>query len=112
MQRGLGQKRGSLPAAGEPHGVALRRILAGIVRYGDHGKEAARALERLGVVVCRWVWAADKLMRPVMVREKQAAEDMRCLSAVLWGWRVVVARGGFERAALLRNLGRSWGASV
>ena len=112
MQKGLGQRRGTLPGEGESHGLALRRILAGIVRFGDQGREAARALERLVIVVCRWVWAADRLMHPVMIQEKQAVEGLRCLAVVMRGWRVVVARGGVERVALLRNLGRSWGASV
>ena len=66
MQKGLGQKRGRVPKEGEAHGVALRRVLAGVVRYGDQGKQAARALVRLVVVVCRWVWAAEKLMSDVV----------------------------------------------
>ena len=92
--------------------MALRRVLAGIVRYGDHRREAARALERLVTVVCRWVWAANAMMQAVVRQQRQTVDNLRCAATVMKGWRMVVARGGFERAALLRNLGRSWGASV
>ena len=112
MQKGLGQKSGSLPGAGDPKGMALRRVLAGIVRYGDHRREAARALERLVTVVCRWVWAANEMMQDVVRQERQTVDDLRCAATVMKGWRLVVARGGFERTALLQNLGRSWGASI
>ena len=101
-----------LPAQDSDRAYQLLRVLAGVVWSADPGKLAARALEQLVLVVCRWAWAADSLMQPAIRVAREVCAETRCLTLVLKGWRQVVARGGHARAAELRVLHRSWAAGT
>ena len=98
MSSGLGILRArrvvKVPEANSREATDLRRILAGVVKFGESSKAAFGAVENLARVVARWVWEAVRLMAPAVRLARERAGEMRLGSVVLRSWRQVVTRRG------------------
>mmetsp|Transcript_33394 Transcript_33394/g.71294 ORF Transcript_33394/g.71294 Transcript_33394/m.71294 type:complete len:298 (+) Transcript_33394:321-1214(+) len=102
----------ALPDRDDARVYILLRVLVGMIRFADPGKAAAKALEALVLVGCRWVWAAEEMMQSEIKIARDAADEVQCMTRMLQGWRVLIARGGMARAAELRSMQRTWAATL
>ena len=109
MSSGLGILRAvKVPKELSREVTDLRRILAGVVKFGESSKAAFEAVENLARVVARWVWEAERLMAPAVRLARERAGEMRLGSVVLRSWRQVVTRRGPIQVAGLRAVSRGW----
>ena len=112
MSSGLGILRAGrvvkVPKELSREATDLRRILAGVVKFGESSKAAFGAVENLARVVARWVWEAERLMAPAVRLARERAGEMRLGSVVLRSWRQVVTRRGPIQVAGLRAVSRGW----